>query len=59
MPLLAKGEPLIWVEVPVVGSYQKAAIDGFENFAMSTESVAKTGVYAIASESPEDQAAVA
>jgi len=47
-PLLANGEPLIAVELPVVGSYQKAVM-GFEKFAILTESVVETGVYVMAS----------
>ena len=46
-PLLANGEPLIALELPVVGSYQEAVI-GFEKFAMLTDSVVETGVYVMA-----------
>jgi hypothetical protein len=56
-PVLAKGDPAIGVELPVVGSYQEAFI-GFEKFAILTVSVVETGVYVSASE-PLIQAVVA
>lgn len=43
VPLLAKGEPLITVEVPVVGSYQEA-VTGFVNIPRSTNRIVETGV---------------
>jgi hypothetical protein len=51
-PLLAKGEPVIAVEFPVVGSYQEAFM-AFENIFMFTLSgvvVAATGVYTTAAD---------
>ena len=47
-PLLAKGEPAMAVEAPVVGSYQEAVMD-FVKFAMLTVRVVETGVYTMAS----------
>ena len=51
-PLLAKGEPVIVVEVLVVGSYQEAVM-AFENipiFTLSGVVVAATDVYTMAAE---------
>ena len=46
-PVLGNGDPLIGVDVPVVGSYHDAFMD-FENIAMLRESVVATGVYTMA-----------
>jgi hypothetical protein len=48
-PVLAKGEPAIAVEFPVVGSNHEAAI-GLVKFAILTLSDVEMGVYVIASE---------